>query len=46
MSSRATLGEKDAAKAALVKALAAFGGDAAARTRLTAAARELGLEPD
>jgi tetratricopeptide (TPR) repeat protein len=46
MSSRTTLGERDAAKAALVKALAAFGGDVAARTRLTAAARELGLEPD
>jgi cytochrome c-type biogenesis protein CcmH len=46
MSSRTTLGEKDAAKTALVKALAAFAGDAAARTRLIAAARELGLTPD
>jgi cytochrome c-type biogenesis protein CcmH len=46
MSSRTTLGEKDAAKAALTKALAVFANDAAARTRLIAAARELGLEPN
>lgn len=44
MSSRMTLGEKDAAKTALMKALAAFANDAAAKTRLTAAARELGVE--
>jgi len=44
MSSRTTLGEKDAAKAALAKALAVFANDADARTRLIAAARELGLE--
>jgi cytochrome c-type biogenesis protein CcmH len=44
MSSRITLGEKDAAKAALTKALAVFANDAVARTRLIAAARELGLE--
>ncbi len=46
MSSRMTLGEKDAAKAALLKALAAFASDADAKTRLTAAARELGIESD
>jgi cytochrome c-type biogenesis protein CcmH len=46
MSSRVTLGEKDAAKTALLKALTAFADDAAARARLIAAARELGLEPD
>jgi cytochrome c-type biogenesis protein CcmH len=46
MSSRTTIGEKDAAKTALVKALAVFAGDAAARMRLIAAARELGLTPD
>jgi cytochrome c-type biogenesis protein CcmH len=46
MSSRTTLGEKDAAKAALTKALAVFANDAAARTRLIAVARELGLEPN
>ncbi|MFA5956219.1 tetratricopeptide repeat protein [Hyphomicrobium sp.] len=46
MSSRMTLGEKDAAKAALSKALAAFASDADAKTRLTAAARELGIESD
>lgn len=44
MSSRMTLGEKDAAKAALTKALAAFANDADAKSRLTAAARELGIE--
>jgi len=44
MSSRTTLGEKDAAKAALAKALAVFANNADARTRLIAAARELGLE--
>jgi len=46
MSSRMTLGEKDAAKAALMKAIAAFANDADAKTRLTAAARELGIESD
>ena len=44
MRSRMTLGEKDAAKAALTKALETFAGDAAAKGRLTAAARELGVE--
>lgn len=44
MSSRMTLGEKDAAKTTLTKALAAFANDADAKTRLTAAARELGIE--
>jgi cytochrome c-type biogenesis protein CcmH len=44
MSSRTTLGEKDAAKAALAKALAVFANNADARTRLIPAARELGLE--
>jgi len=46
MSSRMTLGEKDAAKAALTKALAAFANDADATTRLTSTARELGIESD
>jgi tetratricopeptide (TPR) repeat protein len=46
MSSRMTLGEKDAAKAALAKALAAFANDADAKIRLTVAARELGIEND
>ena len=44
MRSRMTLGEKDAAKAALTKALETFAGDAAAKGRLTAGARELGVE--
>jgi len=43
MSSRMTLGEKDAAKAALAKARAAFTNDADATARLTSAARELGI---
>jgi cytochrome c-type biogenesis protein CcmH len=42
--SRMVLGEKDAAGAALGKALEAFAGDASARARLTAAARELGIK--
>ncbi len=46
MRSRATLGEKDAAKAALTKALETFAGDAAVKSRLTSAARELGVEGD
>ncbi len=46
MSSRMTLGEKEAAKAALSKALAVFASDADAKIRLTAAARELGIESD
>jgi cytochrome c-type biogenesis protein CcmH len=44
MRSRMVLGEKDAAGAALGKALEAFAGDASARARLTAAARELGIK--
>ncbi len=46
MSSRMTLGEKDAAKTALTKARAAFANDADATARLNAAARELGIESD
>ncbi len=46
MGSRMTLGEKDAAKGALTKALAALASDADARARLTAAARQLGIETD
>lgn len=42
--SRMTLGEKDAAKAALAKARETFASNAAAKDRLTAAARELGVE--
>lgn len=38
--------EKDAAKAALTKALAAFANDTEATTRMNAAARELGIESD
>ena len=44
MRSRMTLGDKDAAKAALTKALETFASDAAAKGRLTTAARELGVE--
>ncbi len=44
MRSRMTLSEKDAAKAALTKALETFASDAAAKDRLTSAARELGVE--
>ncbi len=44
MHSRMTLGEKDAAKTALTKALETFASDAAAKSRLTATARELGVE--
>jgi cytochrome c-type biogenesis protein CcmH len=44
MQSRMTLGEKEAAKIALTKALEAFADDDAAKSRLTAAARELGIE--
>ena len=44
MRSRMTLGDKDAAKAALTKALETFASDAAAKARLTATARELGVE--
>ncbi|MGQ0457189.1 MAG: tetratricopeptide repeat protein [Hyphomicrobium sp.] len=43
MRSRMTLGENDAAKAALAKALETFASDEAAKARLTAAARELGV---
>ncbi|MBS0267651.1 MAG: tetratricopeptide repeat protein [Proteobacteria bacterium] len=46
MSSRMTLGEKDAAKAALAKARAAFASNTEATARLNAAARELGIESD
>ena len=44
MRSRMTLGEKDAAKAALAKALETFASDDAAKNRLAAVARELGVE--
>lgn len=44
MRSHMTLGKKDAAKAALTKALGTFASDAVVKTRLTAAARELGVE--
>lgn len=44
MRSHMTLGEKDAAKAALTNALRTFASDASAKARLTAAARELGVE--
>jgi hypothetical protein len=40
---RMLLGEKDASKAALTKALETFSSDAAAKTRLSAAARKLGV---
>lgn len=43
MRSRMTLGEKDAAKAALAKALETFASDAAAKARLTSAASDLGV---
>lgn len=46
MSSRVTLGETEAAKTALTKALDAFSGDAAAKARLVSAARELGIKAD
>ncbi|MBS0252750.1 MAG: tetratricopeptide repeat protein [Proteobacteria bacterium] len=46
MSSRVTLGETEAAKTALTKALAAFSGDAATKARLVSAARELGIQAD
>ncbi|HPG88440.1 MAG TPA: tetratricopeptide repeat protein [Hyphomicrobium sp.] len=44
MRSRVTLGEKDAAKTALMKALETFSDDADAKARLTSAARDLGVE--
>ena len=44
MRSRMTLGDKDAAKSALTKALETFASDAAVKARLAAAARELGVE--
>ena len=44
MRSRMTLGEKDAAKAALTKALETFASDAAVKARLTSTARELGVD--
>lgn len=46
MRSRLSLGELDAAKAALARARQAFGDDPAARARLSAAARDLGLEAE
>ncbi|WP_157135443.1 tetratricopeptide repeat protein [Hyphomicrobium sp. 802] len=46
MSSRVTLGETEAAKTALTKALQSFSGDAAAKARLVSAARELGIKAD
>jgi cytochrome c-type biogenesis protein CcmH len=46
MRSWMSLGEKGAAKAALAKAIATFSGDDAAKTRLTAAAREFGVDSD
>jgi len=46
MRSRMTLGEQDAAKAALKKALESFAGDAAAQARLNTAARDLGIATD
>jgi tetratricopeptide (TPR) repeat protein len=44
MRSRMTLGEKDAAKSALTKALATFASDRSAQDRLTASAREFGVD--
>ncbi len=44
MRARMVLGEKDAAKAALTKALETFASDTGVKDRLTASARELGVE--
>lgn len=44
MRARMTLGEKDAAKAALRKALETFASNGAAKARLASTARELGVE--
>ena len=44
MRARMVLGEKDAAKAALTKALETFASDSGVKDRLTASARELGVE--
>jgi cytochrome c-type biogenesis protein CcmH len=44
MRSHMALGEKNAAKAALTKAIETFAGDPVAKGRLTAAGRELGIE--
>ena len=44
MRARMVLGEKDAAKVALTKALETFGSDVAVKDRLSASARELGVE--
>jgi len=44
MRSRVVMGDKDAAKAALTKALQSFDNDAAAQARLAAAAREFGVD--
>ena len=44
MRSRMTLGDKEAAKAALTKALETFAREPAAKDRLSTAARELGIE--
>lgn len=43
MRARMVLGEKEAARAALAKALEAFGGETAAKERLNASARDLGV---
>ncbi len=44
MRARMVLGEKDAAKAALTKALETFASDSGVKDRLTASARELGVD--
>jgi Tetratricopeptide repeat len=44
MRARMVLGEKDAAKAALTKALEAFASDSSVKDRLAASARELGVD--
>lgn len=44
MRARMVLGEKDAAKSAYVKAIETFSDDAGAKERLSASARELGME--
>ncbi len=44
MRARMVLGEKDAAKAALAKALETFSADASVKDRISASARELGIE--
>jgi len=46
MRSWMTLGDKEAAKASLARAIATFSSDTAVKTRLIAAARELGVESE